>query len=537
MNRLAYKLAIVSAFFLIPIALCSLDSGNTGLSPIPHDLKGYGSDRIIPENFGAEVLTNRRNALSNNSSLADVLNEDVMPEPPRPNIIIILADNMGYMDPGCYGGGAVLGAPTPRMDQMAAQGLRLTSFYSETQCTPTRAAIMTGRLPIRSGMSLASAAGSLAGMSPQETTLAEVLSDAGYRTAMFGKWHLGDVEESMPQNMGFDEWFGILYHLNTYSLKDRIGYDPKWAEGLNENYGMVQAKKGESLKMVMPLNTSSLGIVDEQCMDRAIAYIQSQANSTEPFFIYLPLARTHFPSVPNDRFAGKSSRGPYGDGVMETDYHVGQVLDALRDIGKDNNTIVIFTSDNGPTLDQWPDAGFSPFRGGIGTVYEGGVRVPCIFRWPGEIEPGRISNDIMSTLDLFSTFAALGGGEIPSDRPIDGIDQSDFLLGYNDSSNREWVVWYTGTDSSATTLPAAMRWHQFKIVRKGYDSFQGPESDYSQIPAVYNIEMDPGEEHNIAGEHDFAIEAFQKVYRGLVASMKEYPNTPSRAYPIVGGAE
>ena len=215
MNRIAYKLAIVAVFFLISIASCSLDSGNTGLSPIPHDLKGYGSDRITPENSGAEVLTNRRNVLSNNSSLAEIVNEDVMPAPPRPNIIIILADNMGYMDPGCYGGGAVLGAPTPRMDQMAAEGLRLTSFYSETQCTPTRAAIMTGRLPIRTGMSLASEAGSMAGMSPEETTLAKVLSDAGYKTAMFGKWHLGDIEESMPQNMGFDEWFGILYHLNT----------------------------------------------------------------------------------------------------------------------------------------------------------------------------------------------------------------------------------------------------------------------------------------------------------------------------------
>ena len=537
MNRIAYKLAIASVFFLIPIAICSLDSGNTGLSPIPHDLKGYGADQAAPENSGAEVLTNRRNALSNNSSLADVLNEDVMPEPPRPNIIIILADNMGYMDPGCYGGGAVLGAPTPRMDQMAAQGLRLTSFYSETQCTPTRAAIMTGRLPIRTGMSLASEAGSMAGMSPQETTLAKVLSDAGYKTAMFGKWHLGDIEESMPQNMGFDEWFGILYHLNTYSLKDRIGYDPKWSENLNENYGLVQARKGESLEMVMPLNTSSLGIVDEQCVDRAIAYINDQANSTEPFFIYLPLARTHFPSVPNDKFAGKSSRGPYGDGVMETDYHIGQVLDALKDTGKENNTIVVFTSDNGPTLDQWPDAGYSPFRGGIGTVYEGGVRVPCIFWWPGVIEEGRVSNEIMCTMDLFSTFAHLGGGAIPADRPIDSMDQSKFLLGTEDNSSREWVVWYTGTDSSATTLPAAMRWHQFKIIRKGFDSFQGPESDYTQIPAVYNIEMDPREEHNIAGEHDFVITAFQTVFRELVASMREHPNTPSRAYPIVGGAK
>ncbi len=310
----------------------------------------------------------------------------------------------------------------------------------------------------------------------------------------------------------------------------------KWAKGLNENYGLVEARKGESLKLVMPLNTSSLGIVDEQCVDRAIAYINNQANSTEPFFIYLPLARTHFPSVPNPEFAGASSRGPYGDVMMETDYHIGEVLDALQDTGKDNDTIVVFTSDNGPTLDQWPDSGYSPFRGGIGTVYEGGVRVPCIFRWPGVIEKGRVSNEIMCTLDLFNTFAALGEGEIPSDRPIDGTDQTNFLLGSQHNSSREWVVWYTGTDSSATAIPAAMRWHQFKIVRKAYDSFQGPESDYTQIPAVYNIEMDPSEQHNIAGEHDFAIEAFQTIYRQHVASMREYPNTPSRAYPIIGGA-
>jgi arylsulfatase len=152
------------------------------------------------------------------------------------------------------------------------------------------------------------------------------------------------------------------------------------------------------------------------------------------------------------------------------------------------------------------------------------------------IEKGRVSNGIMCSMDLFTTLADLGEGKIPKDRPIDGIDQTKFLQGHQDNSRREWVVWYAGTDSAATTLPAAMRWHQFKIIRKGYDSFQGPESDYSQIPAVYNIEMDPGEEHNIAGEHDFVITAFQTVYRQLVASMKQYPNTPSRAYPIIGGA-
>ncbi len=505
------------------------------------DLKAEGSSdqgasdyqAETPEDIGADVVTNRKNILSNNSSLQQAMHEDVAPAP-RPNIIIMMADNMGYMDPGCYGGGAVLGAPTPRMDQMAKEGLRLTSFYSETQCTPTRAAMLTGRLPIRTGMALASETGSNAGISPEEKTLAKVLSDAGYKTAIFGKWHLGDIRESEPQNMGFDEFFGVLYHLNSYTQSQRIGFDPRWEA--EEPLGLVEAKKGENLTEVASLNVSSLAFIDEQCTDRAIAYIKNQANSTDPFFVYLPFVRTHFPSVQNPKWAGKSSKGPYGDGLMEMDSYVGAVLDALREAGIDNNTIVVLTSDNGPTLDQWPDSGYSPFRGGIGTVYEGGVRVPCIFWWPGTIEADRTSDGIMCTLDLFTTFALLGGGEVPADRPIDGVDQSDFILGRQEDSKREWVVWYIGIDSAANTIPAAMRWHQFKVHARAYDSFQGPESYYGQIPAVYNIEMDPREEHNIAGEHDFVISAYTKIYRELVASMIEYPNTPSRAYPIAAGA-
>lgn len=287
------------------------------------------------------------------------MHEDVAPAP-RPNIVIMLADNMGYMDPGCYGGGAALGAPTPRMDQMAKEGLRLTSFYSETQCTPTRAAMLTGRLPIRTGMALASETGSNAGISPEERTLARVLSDAGYNTAIFGKWHLGDINESEPQNMGFDEFFGLLYHLNSYTQSERIGFDPRWE--VEEPLGLVEAKKGENLTKVASLNVSSLAYVDEQSVERAIAYIESQSSSTDPFFVYIPFVRTHFPSVQNPKWAGKSSKGPYGDGLMEMDHHVGMVLDTLRELGIEKNTIVVLTSDNGPTLDQWPDSGFSPFR-------------------------------------------------------------------------------------------------------------------------------------------------------------------------------
>ena len=268
----------ISIIFLISIASCSLDSGNTGLSPIPMDLKSGSSienGAIAPEDNGVDVVTNRKNVLFKNSSLQQVVYDDVGPAP-RPNIIIMMADNMGYMDPGCYGGGAVLGAPTPRMDQMAKEGLRLTSFYSETQCSPTRAAMLTGRLPIRSGYNTATPPGVMAGLSPNETTLAKVLSNAGYKTAMFGKWHLGDIPESEPQNMGFDEWFGVLYHFNAYSQPERIGYDPNWELG-SPIYGIVEAKKGENLSFVAPLNLSSMAFVDEQCVDKAIAYIEEQA--------------------------------------------------------------------------------------------------------------------------------------------------------------------------------------------------------------------------------------------------------------------
>lgn len=538
MFRMLYKLAIISIFLMFN-ASCALDSGNTGLSPIPLDLRFHGSASqgpddsraMAPENIGADVVTNRKNVLTKNSSLQEVVSEDVAPAP-RPNIILMMADNMGYMDPGCYGGGAVLGAPTPRMDQMAREGLKLTSFYSESQCSPTRSALMTGRLPIRTGYNSATPPGIMAGLSPNETTIAEVLSDAGYKTAMFGKWHLGDISESEPQNMGFDEWFGVLYHLNAYTQESRIGYDPD-AELGKPIYALVEARRGENLTLVSPLNLTAVAFIDEQCVKRAVAYIQNQSDSTEPFFIYLPFTRTHFPSVQNPKWAGRSSRGPYGDGLMELDSYVGEVLDALQEKGLANNTIVVMTSDNGPTLDQWPDSGFSPFRGGIGTAYEGAVRVPCIFWWPGQIEAGKTSNEIMCAADLFSTFASLGGGAIPDDRPIDGIDQSNFLLGGQNNSNREWVVWYLGSESAATTMPAAIRWHQFKIHFKTYDSFQGPASEYGQIPAVYNIEMDPREEHNIAGEHDFVVNAGIKIYRGLVASMRQYPNTPSRAFPNV----
>ena len=517
------SLVSVLIFLLhIPIACGSLDSPSTGISPIAQDLK---IEPLIPQQTMADKvaddpITNRRRVLDKNCSLSQVINEDVMPSS-KPNIVIMLSDNNGYMDLGCYGGGDVVGAPTPRLDQMANEGLRLTSFYSETQCTPTRAAIMTGRLPIRTGMTLALEPGLGLGLSPKEITLAKVLSDAGYDTAILGKWHLGDANKSMPQNMGFDYFWGSLYYANAYTQQERLGYDfnPPWDYELP---GIIEAQKGSDWKEVQKLNLSTLGLIDEKITQKAVEFIRDHANSEKPFFLYLPWLRVHFPTVQNPRWAGKSSRGSFGDAMMELDYNCGMVLDAIKEYGIADNTIVVFLSDNGPTLDEWPDTGYSPFRGGIGTAYEGGIRVPCIFWWPGHIKAGSVSNEIMCSLDLFNTFATLGGGAMPDDRPIDGIDQTRFILGQQCNSNREWVAIFTGNE----TIPTALLWHQFKIHLLAYDTIDGPVSVYGQAPAVYNIEMDPREEHNIAEGHDFVIHSAFEIVKQLKNTMKSSPNTP-----------
>ena len=318
----------------------------------------------------------------------------------KPNIVMMVADNTGYGDLGCYGGGELRGAPTPNLDRMAAEGLRMTSFYTETQCTPTRAALMTGRLPVRDGMTVALVPGAGGGMSESEITLAEILSDAGYETALFGKWHLGDSDSNLPQMKGFDEFWGFLYHVDA--------------------------------------------------------------------------------------------------GIAE-------------------NTLVIWFSDNGPTNYSWPDSGFMPFRGEVGTGLEGGVRCPAIFWWPGVIEPGRVSNEIMASLDFYNTLAALGGASIPSDRPIDGVDQSDFLRGEQARSNREHVMTFVGRDL------VSMRWRQFKVHFKVKENMMGSVLN-NQFPFMYNIEMDPREEHDIAGQNLWLLEVSGRYVKELERSFQAFPN-------------
>ncbi len=344
----------------------------------------------------------------------------------RPNILFILADNVGYGDIGAYGGGELRGAPTPRIDQLAAESLRLTQFLVEPGCTPSRAALMTGRYSIRSGLSLVAVAGSPISLPATEITIAEVLREAGYATAMFGKWHLGSQPHSQPQNKGFDEFYGIPPG-DTWDAFLMIpqGRQTKSLEiPLDRGPQVVEAKRGEPLKTVKPYTADVRREIDWELVDRGVDFMTRQKAAGKPFFLYLPISRTHFPNLPSRRFEGASRIGQFGDSLMEGDAIVGRMLDALQELGLAQDTIVVFASDNGPQGEvarefggDMPDMGSpGPFRGELGDVSEGSIRTAALIRWPGRIRP-RSSYAMFSIMDFFPTLAAFAGGKAAGRSP------------------------------------------------------------------------------------------------------------------------
>jgi arylsulfatase A-like enzyme len=461
----------------------------------------------------------------------------------KPNILFILADNVGYGDIGVYGGGELRGAPTPRIDRLAAEGLRLTQFLAEPGCTPSRAALMTGRYSIRSGLSLVAVAGSDVSLPPTEITIAEILREAGYATAMFGKWHLGSQPHSQPQNKGFDEFYGIppgetwdAFLLLSQSRQTRSLEIP-----VDKGPQIVEAKRGEPLKTVKPYTAEVRREIDWELADRGVDFIKRQRSAGKPFFLYLPISRTHFPNLPSKRFEGASRIGQFGDSLMEGDAIVGRMLDALQELGLAQDTIVVFASDNGPQGEvvrefggDMPDMGSpGPFRGELGDVSEGSIRTAAIVRWPDRIRP-RSSYAMFSIMDFFPTLAAFAGGKLPDDRPIDGVDQSDLLLGRSDTGRRDALLTFVGPDL------VAARWKQFRTyfadvapgrsgwgganLLPGTGSSAAPMNGY---PKVFNIESDPREEHNIGALYEWVIGPTLKVVEEYKASIRRYPNPPA----------
>ena len=449
----------------------------------------------------------------------------------KPNIVFMMADNLGYGDVGVYGGGEVRGMPTPRIDEFANEGIRFSQFLVEPGCTPSRAATMTGRYSVRSGLSLVIVPGTSNTLADSEVTMAEILKEVGYDTAYYGKWHLGTEEQSLPHRQGFDKFYGIP------NTTDETLYVPTSSEAkvsLPEGFlvpQIIQARAGGKVENVKPYNIESRKIIDKELADKSVFYIKKHAKSDKPFFLFVAWTRPHYPNDTTPEFEGKSRIGKYGDSVMEMDHNTGRVLDAIEETGISKNTIVVFMSDNGPMNDSvWPDSGSpGPFRGELGDPLEGSIRTIGMIRWPEKIQP-RVTNEMFSTMDFMPTFAKIAGAKLPSDRPIDGVDQTDFLLGQKKTSNREHLLTFTGDQLQA------VRWNQFRyylvdVIQSGTGASRqgGLAGVYRPLhyPLIYNIERDPREEHNINVFSGWVTGHAMKLISEYQQSVRKYPNPPA----------
>ena len=452
----------------------------------------------------------------------------------KPNIVFILVDNLGYGDIGAYGGGELRGAPTPNIDQLAAEGLRLTNFNVEPECTPSRSALMTGRMPARSGLDgQVVKPGSVGGMSPWEVTLAELLKQAGYRTAMFGKWHLGDADGRLPNDQGFDEWWGFAKSSGE-TLRE---LQPGWTPEVSPHQPLLEGKAGEPSKKVGIYNLAMRPLMDEMITKKSVAYIRQQAGSEQPFFLYVPYSLPHGPPLPNPKFAD-NSKTDYQNVLREIDANSGAIFDALAEAGIADDTIVVWASDNGPETFQGigvqyggqSDSG--PFRGEFPSAWEGAVRVPAIIRWPGRVPASRTSNELVSIMDFYTTFAHLAGVEsdIPRDRAIDSVNQADLFLGKTNRSEREHVMFFY--DGGLL----AVKWRNMKVhfqVRNSVDA--GPVRAAGQsvvhgyaiklnYPWVFNVENDPKELWNIGSTSEWIVPPVGKIQARYFRSLAQYPN-------------
>ncbi|MGY8524444.1 arylsulfatase [Paracidovorax citrulli] len=432
-----------------------------------------------------------------------------------PNIVLIVADNLGWGELGCYGGGALRGAPTPRIDKLASEGLLLQNFNVESDCVPTRSALMSGRHPIRTGCLQSVPPGLPQGLTRWEVTLAQLLSGAGYATAHFGKWHLGDIEGRLPSDRGFDEWYGIPRTTDESQFTASVGFDP---EVVDLPY-IMEGTAGSPSAPVKVYDLDSRRTIDEELIERSTDFMRRHTSAGKPFFLYLPLVHLHFPTLPHRDFAGKTGYGDFADSMVEMDYRVGQIIDEVDRLGIADNTLLIFCSDNGPEFRAPYRGTAGPWRGTYHTAMEGSLRVPCILRWPGKIASGRISNEIVHVTDLYTTLARLGGAEIPADRPIDGVDQRDFLMGNSEKSAREGFPFYIKNDLRA------LKWRDWKL-----HFYWEPEVNEGkgklESPYLFNITRDPKEETDVLVFNTWVMGPMLRMMQAFNESCAKHPNTP-----------
>lgn len=440
----------------------------------------------------------------------------------KPNIVMLMTDDTGWNDFGPYsGGGVALGHPTPSVDQIAKEGAVFTSWYGQASCTAGRASFITGRIPIRSALSIVVAPGDLNYLRKETPTIAEFFQKNGYQTYFSGKWHLGDKPDSYPIEHGFDEMKHFAaYYAGVYAYNDTSSafhpwfpeYNADFMQAYNQlvNLGEWEGVAGQPAKQVGTIDYAYMATFDLRQTDSAIEYIKKHAKDDKPFFMDVNFLKMHNPTNPAPQFVGKSRLGNYSDSLMELDYNIGRIMDTIR--AEAPNTIVILTADNGAWQDAYPDAGTTPFRGEKGSAFEGGWRVPGLMWWPGHIQAGAQYHEMMSHIDLWATLATMVGLTPPpaewvgdDGKPIyfDSIDNSAYVLGKAQHSARTSWIYIDGETFGGVRADISgdpenpwlnIAW---KYLYTAKDSWLGPEQNLGSIGALYNLTMDPFEKYDM----------------------------------------
>ena len=477
----------------------------------------------------------------------------------QPNILFIMADDIGWFNISCNNNG-IMGYRTPNIDRIAKEGANFTDFYGQQSCTAGRAAFITGQSPIRTGLTKVGMPGATLGLSDKDPSVAQFLKAYGYATAQFGKNHLGDRNEHLPTVHGFDEFFGNLYHLNAEEEPYYENYpkDPAFRKKYGPR-GVLKCKASDTddktvdpqfgyigkqvIENTGPLPKERMETVDEEFLEGALDFIDRKHNEGTPWFCYFNPTRMHVFTHLKPESKGKTGLGVYPDGMVELDGYVGELLKKIDDLGVADNTIVVFTTDNGAEVLSWPDGGCTPFRGEKDTNWEGGWRVPCVMRWPGVIEPGRVINDIASLQDFIPTFAAANGetdlvdkvkaghklGDTTFKVHLDGINLLPYLSGQEtDAPRKGFIYWSDDGDCMA------LRMGRYKIVfseqrSTGLDVWREPLSQM-RIPKFFDLRADPFERGEESFKYnDWFLEQNYLLYSAppllgkWLESFKEFP--------------
>jgi arylsulfatase len=438
----------------------------------------------------------------------------------QPNVVLMVMDNLGWGEIGAYGGGLLRGAETPRLDNLASEGMQLLNFNVEPQCTPSRSALMTGRHPIRSGTTKV-VWGLPYGMVGWEKTMAELLSESGYATGMYGKWHLGDIKDRFPTDQGFDEWYGIANTTDESEYTSQIGFDPAVVSPPQIQF----STKGKTPSPIKEYNVETRRTIDGEITEKAIAFMKEQVNNKNPFFVYIPFTQAHIPTLPHPDFEGITGNGNWADVLAEIDHRAGQILDAIDDLEIRKNTIVIWMSENGPEeAPGWfGTAGY--WRGHYFTALEGSLRTPFLIRWPNNIEAGTKSDEIVHITDVLPSLASVAGFEMPDDRMIDGIDQMPLFKSEVSKSAREGFPVYNGD------LMFAYKWRNFKIHYYKQNSMLGTPVKHN-FPRVHNLLRDPKELFGIYGGHETGTQSLTWVLPAVTKEILKFQASLA-AEPII----